>query len=151
MTTIAYRDGVVAADGRGTNNGWVLADDVVKLHRMSDGSVLALLGDSIACGALQRWAEEAINSPGSFVGAGAPPMAAGGSVVVIQPGSKPFIEVKDGGWAYYPKPAFYAWGSGAIPAIVAMKHAGKTAAEAVAVSAEFDGDTGGPILEMRVG
>jgi ATP-dependent protease HslVU (ClpYQ) peptidase subunit len=45
MTTIAYRDGILAADGRTTYGDTIFTDNSRKIHRLSDGALFALCGD----------------------------------------------------------------------------------------------------------
>ena len=45
MTTIAYRNGVLAADGLGTRGSWLLPGKAQKLFRMKDGGMAAITGD----------------------------------------------------------------------------------------------------------
>lgn len=45
MTTIAYRDGIIASDSRlSTNKGYVCSDTCKKLFKLKDGAVLGLGG-----------------------------------------------------------------------------------------------------------
>lgn len=46
MTTVAYKDGVLAADGRETGGDEILRDDCVKIERLPDGRYFAITGDS---------------------------------------------------------------------------------------------------------
>jgi ATP-dependent protease HslVU (ClpYQ) peptidase subunit len=45
MTTIAFRDGVMAAEGRSTLSGTILTDQNTKIVRLSDGALFALAGE----------------------------------------------------------------------------------------------------------
>lgn len=46
MTTIAYKDGVLAADGRETEDGVITSEKCQKIFQMSDGRYVAISGDS---------------------------------------------------------------------------------------------------------
>src|SRR5262245_30191902 len=45
MTTIAYRDGVLASESRLTEKGFIYTDNCQKLWRLKDGSLFGASGD----------------------------------------------------------------------------------------------------------
>ena len=57
MTTIAYRDGVMAADGRVTDGQLVVTDECKKIRKLSDGALFALCGDDYLEEAIVEWLE----------------------------------------------------------------------------------------------
>ena len=139
MTTIAYRNGVVAADRRVTNAGWIVSDLDKKLTRLDDGRVLAESGDSCAIGALKEW----VTCPQSAT------QPNGDCKIIEFTGDK--ITVYEGGGAYALNPdAFYAWGSG-FPAALGALWAGADAEKAIEAAAMVDPCTGGGVDVMRIG
>lgn len=57
LTTIAYRDGVMAADGRVTVGQLIVTDTCHKITKLSDGALFALCGDDRLEQALIAWLE----------------------------------------------------------------------------------------------
>lgn len=143
MTTIAYRDGIMAADTQ-TTAGDIDRGSCQKIWRLSDGSLLGIAGqigfedavmEWIAAGA--RWQDRPIMPEGATVfGLLIKP---NGSAAVF---SKEFVLQRIEG-------PFHAQGSGNELAIGAMGF-GATAAEAVAVAMKFDVYTGGRITTLSL-
>jgi len=57
VTTIAYRDGVMAADGRVTDGQLVVTYECKKIRKLSDGALFALCGDDYLEEAIVEWLE----------------------------------------------------------------------------------------------
>lgn len=141
MTTIAYRDGVLAADTLVTENGRVCGYTTkIRLHR---GLLWGTTGCLIHQGQFDAWV---------LGGMGGPPPTmkteanATSSALLIA--GQNLLTFDDHGWDAMPLPEFYAVGSGAPLAIGAMA-AGATAREAVACASLFDIYSGGAITELR--
>lgn len=141
MTTIAYRDGVLAADTLVTHNGriagWV--KKAMKIGRLLVGTCGSLnltqpLLDWLRTGAI-----------------GPPPKMQGvkeceGTAMLILPGDI-IVTIDEYGMDYIRAP-FHAIGSGAQLALGAMA-AGATAEEAVHIAKGIDCYTGGEITVLR--
>jgi ATP-dependent protease HslVU (ClpYQ) peptidase subunit len=140
MTTIVYRDGVLAADQRMTQGDTLVSDKCKKLVRMSDGSLVAIAGRLSLAQKFVEWARKG--------GKGSPPTGA----------------VYDGIWLRHDglyvwesgdhvikldQRRFYAWGSGQIAALGAL-HYGASATEAVRCAAKVDISTGGKIVSAKL-
>lgn len=139
MTTVVYRGGIVAADRRVTNGGWVMFDTDVKLTHLPDGRILAETGDSCSVGALKAWVagDRAEKQPD-------------GDCRIIEFSAESIV-VFEGCGSYPMNPnGFYAWGSGSVPALGAL-HAGATAIRAVEIAALVDPCTGGGVDFIAVG
>lgn len=136
MTTVAYRDGVMAADSRGTLSGWVLPGRETKLLRLKDGRVAAITGDSAQGEALLLWIRGDRSSPQPR-----------GECCVIVAGRR--LQIFENGHHYLEPAKFMAWGSG-MPVALGALHAGATASEAVRIAGLVDPATGGKIVSMKV-
>lgn len=142
MTTIAYRDGVLAGDTQitcgATIDGWTQ-----KVFRK--GPILyATTGCSGLGDAFRAWVE------GGLVG-DAPAMKREGDDAeasgYIFPGGDRVVWRYNSVWASHRAP-FFAYGSGAEIALGAML-AGASAEEAVKLAAERDTNTGGEITVLK--
>lgn len=140
MTTITYRAGVIASDGRETDehdNGasYVITDRCKKLFRLPDGSVIGCAGSSengallvqaitkkLATPKLEHISALHVTRKGAFLYEGA---------------------------AWLPiRERFYAIGSGGAYAVAAMK-AGADAVKACRIGAEMDPCSGGKVSWLR--
>lgn len=143
MTTVAYRSGVLAVDSLVMVNGWVVCSHMMKLRRLSDGSVCAITGNVAVAETLTAWVvSEDRNGP--------QPCVEDARVIVLRPNDT--LEVyEDGGCYTLPacEPFFYAFGSGSPPALGAM-HAGADAIRAVQCACLVDTGSGGAVLSMTV-
>lgn len=137
MTTVAYRDGIVAADSRTHIGDWIVPGATEKLVRV-DGKVIAQIGDMAVCAAILGW----IDRPEG-------PQPTGNATVVVFCGGEVFIH-SDGGMVIeqHDRP-FMAWGTGAPVAFGAM-YAGADAETAVRIACDVDLYSGAPVMAMRV-
>jgi ATP-dependent HslUV protease subunit HslV len=137
MTTVAYRDGILAADSLATS-GDTVTGQAVKLKRLADGRLAAMLGRSGAAQRLLAWIE-----------AGAQGEQPGGDAGVVI--------VDDDGASYYDdgvsercsRAPFKAWGTGGCLAMGAMA-AGASAEQAVRIACEWDIYTGGDVIALSL-
>ena len=138
MTTIAIKDGVVAADSQLTDGNTLL--QVQKVHRLPDGGVVTAAGSWGKAYAAIRWMLDGQK--------GEPPEFEDATLVVVRPDKS--IWVAENQFPAYPLVGFlYAAGCGADLARLLMAQ-GKTPAEAVSGACELDALSSGPIHTMTV-
>ncbi len=138
MTTIAYRDGYVAADSASWK-GDVLMGYVNKIHEVSEGVVF------VGCGVLHevRSMVESYESRTPF------PELKDATVVQFNP-NKRIMEYGSEGYAFLcDHKTYMAWGSGSQLALGAMA-AGATAEEAVKAAVKHDAFTAGKVKVVKV-
>lgn len=139
MTTIAYKDGVLAADSRATRGNTIVPGVTPKLHRMSDGSVATSCGTTANGRAFIRWLDAGKE--------GKAPDLDKGTVIHLQADGKVFEY-----WDEHPVQThgpFEAWGSGADFALAAM-HLGFNAEDAVKAACKCDTGSAEPVFTMRL-
>ena len=137
MTTIAYRDGVLAADSLVCVSGWKQPHRAAKLHRMQDGTVCGMTGDLAPASSFIRWLD---------TGEGDKPPMTDARVIHMQHGGR--LRVYEDGGYFDLDCEFTAFGSGS-PAAQAAMHMGADAARAVEIAALLDDSTGGEIVSMK--
>jgi ATP-dependent HslUV protease subunit HslV len=142
MTTIAYKDGMLAADTACCQGG-VLCGSIVKIVRRDDGDMAGAAGDASYNFAFTTW----------FLAGeqGAPPEAKeedrsfDRGVIYRRSGT---IDVFEPRGKFAMNAPFYAFGSGKEPALGAM-FAGADAETAIEAAIQFDPHTGGEITVLR--
>lgn len=152
MTTIAYRDGVMASDSLAVMAGYVKIGGTPKVFRIK-GCLVGLTGTARLIRMFTDWFEA------NYMENNLPPIAPdltkdspgqddSINAYVVLPNGK--IWRYESGAAPYPVvAAFVAGGSGSDFAIGAMDR-GATAAQAVAVAAKYDVNTAGTIQTMKL-
>lgn len=138
MTTIAYRDGVMAADTQETCGD--IRTRTPKLARLPCGGVAGASGDSAMCVQALEWLSK---------GKGDRPKLLECSVMVAYGDGRLGIYA-DKKWTFLPFYGFSAIGSGMGAALGAMAHYGATAGEAVECAAKVDVYTSAPVETMAV-
>lgn len=140
MTTIATDGKSMAGDGQASASGTIVSINSRKVHRLKCGRLYGTCGDAANVQAHRRWLEngcegDAPKLNGDF-----------GFIILSRDGT-----VQQGGSDGIPveTAAPTALGSGMDLAIGAMD-AGKSAAEAVAIAAGRDPNTGGVITELEL-
>lgn len=144
MTTIAYRDRVLAADTAMCQGG-VMVGSVVKIARRNDGDMCGAAGDAAYNAAFRDW----------FLGGeeGNPPQAKqeegifDRGVIFRKAGG---IDVFEPRGKFSVLAPYFAFGSGKEAALGAM-FAGADAETAVRAAIQFDPHTGGEITLLRCG
>lgn len=137
MTTIAARGGVIACDGRETDDNIVVDDKCEKIWRLPDGSLLGCAGDT----------EDGQRLYAALKCKTSPPKLDNVAALLIRPSGR--MELYEGNiWQRIKKP-YYAVGSGAPFAFGAMD-AGATAKQAAAIGANRDPNSGGQIQVLRL-
>jgi ATP-dependent protease HslVU (ClpYQ) peptidase subunit len=146
MTTIAYRDGVMAADTQVTEGNMVFAQ-ATKLRRLADGTLIGMAGDMMPCAKLLR----AIDGKGFEDIEPIAKDCKGAWALVVNPERRVFMLQggKAGGLAEL-HGDFFVEGSGAPYALGAMA-AGAGAKQAVEIAARFDVNTGLPVVVENLG
>lgn len=144
MTTIAYRDGIMAADGKRNDANDVKRGEVKKIH-LFDDCIVGVSGDVPSITRFLDWVGSGMpqdNMPEmvSEKGFTATIVDAGGDVEIWQSDLTPMMQ----------DAPFYASGSGYEIAMGAMA-AGASAEEAVEIACEYDAHSGGPVQVVNVG
>lgn len=139
MTTLVYRDGVLAADSRITVGDTYL-DGWRKVRRISDGSLVGFTGSLPSGQAFIDWATNGFDGP--------PPKGEYSGVLISSTGK--IVEFEDGSPIAFPKRSlFQAWGSGRQAALGAL-HMGATAVEAVKIANKINNTTGGRVHSLKL-
>lgn len=137
MTTIAYKDGVIAYDSRRTCDGRIVTDSADK-KREREGHVF------FGCGSTS----DILSLIDAFFGAKIKGEC-DAQVIVVSEGCVTEIMWSEGRLFKYPVDHEYAIGSGSDNAITAMDM-GATAAEAVEMAKRRDTATGGTVRTLVV-
>jgi 20S proteasome alpha/beta subunit len=138
MTTVVYRDGVLASDSRVMNAGWVNTAAVPKVWREEDGSLFAVTGDYAMAVKVMKSIIAGGDGDGLGESARVIRVASNGEVTVFEEGGSFPVSGAD----------FYAWGSG-FPVALGALHMGASAEEAVRIAALVDPNTGGAVVSVR--
>lgn len=138
MTTIAYRNGIIAFDSRVTAGDIIESDSYIKQHSIGDSMFFftgSLCDVEELAGALKNDTE--------YKG------RADADAFVVMNGEVVEIEARGNRIFVYPVKYPRAIGSGAVFALAAMDF-GKSAVEAVRYAATRDCRTGGEIREFKI-
>ena len=142
MTTIAVRNGVIAADST-INDGGLHVGRVVKLHRISCG-VMAGAGDWIEIMMIRDWLDE--RGPGDK---SPPEQLKGSKASILLLCNNGRLLCYEGQSGFEIEAPFQAIGSGSSIALGAMA-AGASAERAVEIACEFDTTSGGPVATEKI-
>ena len=137
MTTIAIKDGVVAADSQLTSGNYAVTCQ--KVFRLPDGGVASGSGEWPKAYAGIKWLLDGEE--------GDPPGLEGAEVYIVRPDKK--VWIADGQFPAYPLGYEYAAGCGADLARQLMRQ-GKSPMQAVTEACELDAMSSGPVLYMAV-
>ncbi len=142
MTTIAYRDGIIAGDGRETDVDnkdctFVLRDNLVKVHRLKDGRLFGSAGGS----------EEGIRLLIALQNN--QPMPKLEEIAGLLIDTKGKIWVYEGHLWQPAYEKYYAVGTGACMAFAAMD-AGASAVKAVTIAKNRDPFSGGKVTSLKL-
>ncbi len=136
MTTIAFRDGVMAADTTGVSGGVIMP--ATKLVRKG-GWIIGFSGEYLpAWRYLKVFDMKMPDQP-----------ASGDFELLIWDGNHLYEDDGHGAVRIPPVP-FYAIGGGAGPALGAM-HMGASAKEATKIAVKIDAGTNGRVVSMKLG
>lgn len=139
MTTVAYRDGVLAGDGRvATESGSIHSDNQRKVHKLRDGRLFGYAGDT----------DDAERLRLSLLSDEPPPELRNIQALLVQPDGS--IDYYQGTvWQRLTSDPYYAIGTGGTAALVAMD-CDKSAKQAVACAIRRDNNSGGKIKTVRL-
>lgn len=145
MTTIAYKDGVVAADTQITTGAGWTASSVQKIHRVGP-YIVGACGDLVELEAMRNWLRKGMPDDAYPF----PKDSESEGFIILPDGS--FVCLMPEGKIVRETAAYYAWGSGCRFAIGAMA-AGLSAEDAVRVAVKHDCGSGldGGMTVLRVG
>lgn len=146
MTTIAYRDGILAADTGITSGNIIAPGSVVKIVVMPDGRLAGASGDASFVSMWLRWAASGAPEPspeikerdGNTIGWG---------LIVERDGS---VTEYDSAGSFNMVAPYYALGSGEQIALGAM-WAGASAEDAVRAAIAIDKGTSGDVVVLNLG
>lgn len=140
MTTIAYRDGILAADTRAMVGGWKAAHSVQKVFAIKSdrGQIAACAGNYSSACAFIEWLRNPHNSR--------PGLAEDTSILVVEAIDK--LRVYEGSGDFPISAPFVALGSGMPPATAAMIM-GASAKRAVEIASMLDDGTGADVEAMN--
>lgn len=139
MTTIAYRDGVMAADTQGTL--CEVKHRVHKLRRLPCGGVAGGCGKAVEVEKAMKWLAEGMKGE-------RPKLRE--SYLVVAFGDGRVVTIEDKSWTELPTLGPVAMGSGHAPALAAMRYFEASAEDAVKAAATVDIFTSEPVEVMRV-
>jgi ATP-dependent HslUV protease subunit HslV len=138
VTTIAFKDGILAADSKICAGG-TFAGYETKIHKVK-GCLIGGAGSNAVYLAFRSWVAGGMN--------GACPLTKDiGNMFLVPPKGQPICWCDDG--PFFLKTPFWSFGSGDAIALGAME-AGASAEEAVACAAKWDSCTGGPITALNL-
>ncbi len=140
MTTIAFRDGIMAADGMSTINNTTRAPGTSKkLWRLSDGSLAGGAGNAFPIAA-------SLDAARGQNDIHLPETAYNTTILSVSPGGVVKIHTQGSAIEFNNAP-FFAIGSGAEAAIGAM-HGGATAEQAIEAAIRSDMFSGPPVQTL---
>jgi hypothetical protein len=134
MTTLAYRDGVLAADSRGIRERAIVAGNLTKVWKLDDGRLVGYVGDVATASKFVRALRDQAELPQLV------------DTIVVVIGDK--ITVYQDDSHYDDDCEFSAWGTGAQAALAAF-YMDATAEKAVEVATRIDANSGGPVQTVK--
>ena len=146
MTTIVFRDGIMATDSRAYSGDNSPIGFKKKLHVLPNRALVASSGHGGQTDAFAKWCIQAVNK-GHFLPARAHHRIGVQALLVWTDGTVHYWDSRCFTGALEAR--FFAIGSGKEFALGAL-HAGATAEEAVRIASEYDSLTGGPIQTAKL-
>lgn len=141
MTTIAYRDGVLASDTRSIRGDTIDPDHMDKIFQSKDGRLFAVTGDKAETETLVNWLRNPKRKGER------PQLNENSRVIEI---NKTRMTIYEGRGEFTKRLSkFNSWGSGCQAALGAMEH-GASACEAVKTAMKYDYGTGGKVRSLRL-
>lgn len=147
MTTITYRDGVMAGDGRAFGFDKMSVGEKTKVFRLSDGTLIGVSTSALGIPkAVRDWVERGMDS--SAIPVPRDKDKFDFEALIVRANGE--AELLDGNWLPGDpvKADYYAIGSGKQFAMAALV-LGKSAKESVEVAAQLDVWTGGSVSTVK--
>lgn len=141
MTTIAYRDGIMAADSLRTGSNWRMGTSR-KVSKAADGSIAGATGTAAWNQSFLKWFEDGRR--------GDPPSSPEDSGAFVVEADGTMKRFHSAGWEVMADLPFWSDGSGDGFAMGAMQF-GATAEQAVKAASAWDTKTGGEIVTLHLG
>jgi ATP-dependent protease HslVU (ClpYQ) peptidase subunit len=141
MTTVAYKNGILAGDGKACRGDLVLSLSERKVQRLKDGSLVAVVGRPAPSPPFIDWLAAGQEGDAPTLGNEC------GVIHLRKDGTLRVYE--DGGHIDEPPDKPHAWGSGWQIAATAMA-CGKSAREAVEIATRLDVWSGGKVIAMSL-
>lgn len=138
MTTIAYRNGVMAGDTRTNYAGTICPGHAQKVFKFQNGAIFGAAG---AVDEIQQLLDATEQKHPV-------PKLENVEALLVPPDGSIF-SYEGSVWTLVEEAPYTAIGSGWVPAIVAMRY-GASAAEVVRTSMEFDMATGGEVRTVQL-
>ena len=144
MTTIAYRNGVMAADSRAYSGGKLPIGSKVKIEKLEDGTLLGVSSITPGGGeAVRQWYKEGCNKDNPFI------VPEKFSLLVVKPNGEVWF-ASDNLLLTGPLQAeYFAVGSGEDFALGAMA-AGAGPEAAVEIACQLDVWSDGPVIALTL-
>jgi hypothetical protein len=142
MTTIAWRDGVLAADSGMTDGGVVLVNKYPKIAQNRSGDMTGACGASGFCDKFLDWFNDGEKGDQPH------PENDGDAAIIVRSDDPKRLELYEKTGKSYLEVEYYALGSGFKMAMGAM-WMGASAEEAVKCGVALDAYTRGPIMVMK--
>lgn len=142
MTTVVYRDGVLASDSAAEIGGWVLPQPHRKVHKLPDGRLAAITGgaasagmavDVLMMGGDPDWSSLSDESQVVIV-------SADGKSVRVHEGKAHYTDATT---------PYFAYGSG-MPVALGALFAGADAETAIRAAIAIDTNSGGEVQIERI-
>ncbi len=143
MTTIAYRDGIMAADSRAYSGDKNPFGSKTKIHRLPDGSLFGASSSKVGVVDKLRRLTVEHGVSATF------PTVVEGQALLVKPNGDVFLFNEQDGFSGPIRTTFCAIGSGEQYAMGAF-HMGADAARAVSIACECDVWTGGEITVLAL-
>lgn len=151
MTTLVYRDGVLASDSRGTRGDRIEPGRTQKVLAVADGRLIGVCGGYASSWRYASWLAAGPPSdtwqPMSM--SPAPKLCASATVVEVLANGRLMLHEEGGAYPAPEDTEFHAWGSGMEAALGAL-HMGATAEQAVQVATRIDTGSGGQVQSARL-
>ncbi len=141
MTTIAYRDGIMAADSKISDRGCYVGS-TQKIFRADDGTIGGMAGCLGDLGIFRDWLLSGRVGPCEF-------MDDSSEALFVTPDGRVWNAFHGGRIFEITGPSYFAAGSGFRIALGAMA-AGASAAEALRICCDLDSETRTPIWVERI-
>lgn len=143
MTTVVYRDGIMAADTSTVAGDWLLPEKVTKIIKLVDGRLVGFSGNFNMLAGFLEW----LCCPAEHLRP-RPDFKDEASAIVVSACGKRVLKFQQAGHHQCNGP-FVVLGSG-LPSALGALHAGVDAREAVRIAALVDPWTGGEIESITL-